>query len=65
MTDTEPGREAEQSSTQEQSGHSTGYADAEERSGIDTGGVNEDLHGAAREVAESAKGPGPSETPSG
>ena len=70
MTETEAGRDPEQGTgpddaAQEQSGHSTGYADTEGRSGIDTGGVNEDLHGQAREVEESAKSPGASETPAG
>ena len=47
----------------EQSGHATGFGGAEGRSGIDTGGANDDLHGQAREVAESGQGPGPAETP--
>ncbi|HVL83486.1 MAG TPA: hypothetical protein VM367_04210 [Pseudonocardia sp.] len=33
--------------------------------GVDTGLPNEDLHGQAREIAESAKGPGPGQTPAG
>jgi hypothetical protein len=36
----------------------------EQSEGVDPG-TNEDLHGQAREVADSAKGPGAAETPAG
>ena len=62
MTDTQPDPES-QDQAQEESGHATGYADAEGRSGIDTSPANDDLHGAAREVADSSDGPGAARTP--
>ena len=54
-----------QDESREQSGHATGMSDEGGRSGIDTSPGNDDLHGAAAEVAESSEGPGPAETPAG
>ena len=66
MADTQPEQGTDpDDASREQSGHATGYTDPGGRSGIDTGSVNDDLHGAAQEVAESAQGPGPAETPAG
>ena len=60
MTETQPGPDDED---REQSGHATGLSDEEGRSGIDTSPTNDDLHGQAREVAESSEGPGAAQTP--
>lgn len=70
MTESQHDREPEQGTgpndtSHEQSGHATGFTDPGGRSEVDTGGANDDLHGQAREVAESAQGPGPGETPAG
>lgn len=49
----------------EQAGHATGMSDEEGRSGVDTSPAGDDLHGQAREVADSSEGPGPGQTPAG
>jgi hypothetical protein len=61
MTETQPGREPEQGSGPERE-----YAEGQEdRTGADNVPPNDDLHGQAAEVAESAEGPGPGITPGG
>ncbi len=68
MTETQPGREPEQGAgpeneIREQDEYPTGYADPGSQIGLGTREPTDDLHGQARELAESSEGPGSAETP--
>lgn len=68
VTETQPGREPEQGAgpgneVHEQLGHASGYADPSGQASLSAREPNDDLHGLAREVAESSEGPGPAHTP--
>jgi hypothetical protein len=63
MSDPTYGEKSDQDPEYGEGGNSA--AGGAQGEGVDTGMENEDLHGQAAEVQESASGPGPAETPAG